>query len=69
MQFTLKTAKTRLAGSSNAYGQNDLRDLINNAIQHLSTMAGWERLRRVLRFCAVGPHFVLPQGWASFAHA
>lgn len=69
MQFTLKTAKKRLVESSNAYGQNDLRDIVNNAIQHLSTMAGWERLRRVLRFCTVGPHFVLPQGCAGIVRA
>lgn len=69
MQYTLKTAKKALAESSNAYGQNDLRVLINRAIQSLAGMAGWEQLRRVLRFFTVGPHFVLPQGCAGLTRA
>ena len=69
MQYTLKTAKRALAESSNAYGQNDLRILINRAIQNLSGLAGWELLRKVLRFSAVGPHFVLPQGCAGIVRA
>lgn len=69
MQYTLKRAKEILKASSNAYGDNDLRLLINKAIQDLSSMAGWERLRRVLRFSAIGPHFVLPQGCAGIVRA
>lgn len=65
MQYTLASARRILRESSNAYGQNDLRDSINRAIQNLSGMAGWDRLRKVLRFHAVGPHFALPQGCAG----
>jgi len=69
MQYTLKTARKYLRESSNAYGQNDLRDSINLAIQNLSYMTGWERLRKILRFFSVGPHFVLPQGCAGIVRA
>lgn len=69
MQYTLKRAKEVLVESSNAYGQNDLRRLINKAIQDLSGMAGWEQLRKVLRFSSVGPCFVLPQGCAGIVRA
>lgn len=65
MQYTLGQAKKRLAESANAYGQADLRDLINNAIQALAAMSGWECLRKVLRFSSAGPGFVLPQGCAG----
>lgn len=69
MQYTLKTARKYLRESSNAYGRNDLRDSINLAIQNLSYMTGWERLRKILRFFSVGPHFVLPQGCAGIVRA
>ena len=69
MQYTLGQAKKRLAASCNAYGQNDLRDLINNAIQALAGMTGWECLRKVLRFSSAGPGFVLPQGCAGLVRA
>lgn len=69
MQYTLKTARKALAESSNAYGANDLRAMINRAIQNLSNMAGWQQLRKVLRFSAIGPHFVLPQGCAGLVRA
>lgn len=69
MQYTLGQAKKRLAASCKAYGQDDLRDLINNAIQALSGMSGWECLRKVLRFSSAGPGFVLPQGCAGLVRA
>lgn len=70
MQFTLKSAKDMLAAAATAYGgRGDLRAIINRAIQSLSGMAGWERLRKILRFSAVGPHFVLPQGCAGIVRA
>ena len=65
MQYTLGQAKKRLAASASAYGQDDLRDLINVAIQALAGMTGWECLRKVLRFSSAGPRFVLPQGSAG----
>lgn len=69
MRYTLGKAKKRLAASSTAYGQSDLRDLINQAIESLSLMSGWEYLRKVLRFSSVGPGFVLPQGCAGLVRA
>ena len=46
MQYTLKSARRILRESSNAYGQNDLRDSINRAIQSLAGMKGWVHLRK-----------------------
>ena len=69
MQYTLGQARKRLSASSHAYGCGDVRDLINNAIQALSAMSGWECLRRVIRMFSVGPGFVLPQGCAGLVRA
>ena len=69
MRYTLGKAKKRLAASTSAYGQTDLRDLINQAIEALSGLNGWECLRKVLRFSSVGPGFVLPQGCAGLVRA
>lgn len=69
MQYTLKSARRILKESSNAYGQNDLRDSVNRAIQGLAGMKGWVHLRKILRFISVGPHFALPQGCAGVVRA
>ena len=69
MKYTLGQAKKALVASSDAYGQDELRDLINKAIQALSGMTGWECLRKVLRFSSAGPGFVLPQGCAGLVRA
>ena len=69
MQYTLGQAKKALVESAHAYGQDDIRELINRAIQALSGMAGWECLRKVLRFSSAGPGFVLPQGCAGLVRA
>lgn len=65
MVYTLGQASRLLSASVHAYGVTDVRDAINRAIQTLSGMAGWECLRRVLRFSTVGPWFTLPQGSAG----
>ena len=69
MQYTLKSARRILRASSNAYGQNELRDSINRAIQSLAGMKGWVHLRKILRFVSEGPHFALPQGYAGIVRA
>lgn len=69
MLYTLSKAKKALRESTNAYGQTDLRAMINRAIQSLAGMKGWERLRKVLRFPCVGPRFFLPQGCAGLVRA
>ena len=69
MLYTLKSARRLLAESTNAYGQTDLRDLVNRAIATLAGMKGWERLRKVLRFPCIGPRFFLPQGCAGLVRA
>ena len=65
MLITLRRAREQLAESTNAYGQKDVRALVNRAIVSLAGMKGWERLRKVLRFPCIGPRFTLPQGCAS----
>ena len=69
MQYTLGQAKKALVESAHAYGQDDIRELINRAIQALAGMSGWECLRKVLRFSSAGPGFVLPQGCAGLVRA
>lgn len=69
MQITLGQACEELAQAGHAYGGDDMKKLINRAIQALSKMSGWECLRKVLRFSSVGPGFVLPQGCAGLVRA
>lgn len=69
MQITLGQACEELAQAGHAYGGDDMKKLINRAIQALSKMSGWECLRKVLRFSSVGPEFVLPQGCAGLVRA
>lgn len=69
MRYTLGKAKKIMAASASAYGQTELRDLINQAIAALSGLNGWECLRKVLRFSSVGPGIVLPQGCAGLVRA
>lgn len=72
MFYTLEQARKRLSATSYAYGAAgtaDLDNLINNAVQALASMSGWECLRKVLRFSSAGPGFVLPQGCAGLVRA
>lgn len=69
MLYTLRQARKALVESTNAYGQTDVREMVNRAIQNLAGMKGWERLRKVLRFPCIGPRFVLPQGCAGLVRA
>lgn len=65
MNYTLKQAEKALSQYSNAYGVTSVREAINRSIRSLSEMAGWECLRKVLRFSSAGPCFTLPQGYAG----
>lgn len=65
MQYTFAQAQKRLAGRTHGFGGGDVKDGINDAIQALAGLSGWECLRRVLRFSSVGPRISLPQGSAG----
>ena len=65
MQYTFSQACKRLAGRTHGFGGGDVKEAINDAIQALSGLRGWECLRRVLRFSSVGPCLTLPQGSAG----
>lgn len=69
MYYTLEQACRRLAAYDHAYGNEDVKDAINAAIQSLAGLAGWECLRKVLRFTAATPVFSLPQGCAGLVRA
>lgn len=65
MRYTLGQARKKLAGFTHAWGSHDVRESVNDAIQALAGMSGWECLRRVLRISSAGPVFALPQGCAG----
>lgn len=69
MYYTLEQACRRLAAYDHAYGNEDVKDAINAAIQSLAGLTGWECLRKVLRFTAATPVFSLPQGCAGLVRA
>lgn len=65
MQYTFAQACKKLAGVTHGMAGYDVKERINDAIQGLAGLSGWECLRRVLRFTSVGPCFTLPQGSAG----
>ncbi len=65
MQYTFAQACQRLAGRTHGMAGADVKEEINEAIQGLAGLAGWECMRRVLRFISAGPCFALPQGSAG----
>lgn len=65
MQYTFRQACQRLAGRTNGFGGRDVKTQVNDAIQSLAGMSGWECLRKVVRFSSAGPSFTLPQGSAG----
>ena len=69
MQYTLGQAAKALSHVTHAYGSTDVRAAINSAVQALAGMAGWERLRRVVRILSAHPAFALPQGCAGLVRA
>ena len=69
MQYTLGQAVRKLSTTSHAYGAKDVRDSINDAIQALAGLSGWECLRKVLRIFSAQPSFALPQGCAGLVRA
>lgn len=65
MKYTLAQAKKRLEGYVNVCGATSIEDVINDAIQALASLSGWECLRKVIRYSSAGPCFTLPQGSAG----
>lgn len=65
MQYTFSQACRRLAGRTNGLTGGDVKESVNDAIQALAGLSGWECLRRVIRFTSAGPCFTLPQGSAG----
>ena len=65
MQYTFAQACHRLAGRTHGMAGADVKEEINEAIQGLAGLSGWECLRKVLRFFSAGPCFALPQGSAG----
>lgn len=69
MQYTLGQAARKLATTSHAYGAADVRESINDAIQALAGLSGWECLRKVVRIVSARPAFALPLGCAGLVRA
>lgn len=69
MQYTLGQAAKKLATTSHAYGATDVREAINDAIQALAGLSGWECLRKVVRIVSARPAFALPLGCAGLVRA
>lgn len=65
MQYTFRQACQRLSGLTRGFGGRDVKMQVNDAIQSLAGLNGWECLRRVFRFSSAGPCFTLPQGAAG----
>lgn len=65
MYYTLAQVQKSLAGATGAYTTTDLTRDINQAIESLKGLSGWECLRRTVRFFSAGPVFALPQGYAG----
>lgn len=69
MQYTLAQACRKIATTMHAYGTTDAKAAVNDAIQALSGMSGWECMRRVVRIFSAQPRFALPQGCAGLVRA
>lgn len=69
MQYTLGQACRKLSHATHAYGEDDVREAVNDAIQALAGMSGWECLRRTVRIISASPLFSLPQGCAGLTRA
>ena len=69
MQYTLDQACREVSARIHAYGVDEAKPAINKAIQALSGLSGWERLRRVVRIFSAQPRFALPQGCAALVRA
>lgn len=65
MQYTLAQACRKISTSMRAYGADDAKAAVNDAIQALAGLSGWECLRRVVRIFSAQPVFALPQGCAA----
>ena len=62
MQYTFGQAKQILISAGHSQSGTDLGQKINNAVQALAGLSGWEFLRRLVRISSPSPVFSLPQG-------
>lgn len=69
MRITFGQACEELAGSTNAYGADDVKKSINKALRALVRLHPLRCFRQILRFMSAGPEFVLPQGCAGLVRA
>lgn len=69
MQYTLRQACKAVASSLHSYGVTDPKSAINEAIQALSGLAGWDCMRKVVRILSESPVFALPQGCSGLVRA
>lgn len=69
MRITFGQACEELAGSTNAYGADDVKKSINKALRALVRLHPLRCFRQILRFTSAGPEFVLPQGCAGLVRA
>lgn len=69
MQYTLGQACRKLSHVTHAYGVTDVREAVNDAVQALAGMSGWECLRHTVRISSASPLFALPQGCAGLVRA
>ena len=62
MDYTFGQAKELLKNAAHAQHDEDLGTKINEAVQSLAGLAGWEFMRKLVRISTTTPVFTLPQG-------
>lgn len=69
MEFTFADAKRILLAEGFSTSGSDIGQKINDAIQALAGLQGWEFLRRLVRTTSTSPVFSLPQGTVALVRA
>lgn len=69
MEFTFADAKRILAAEGFSTSGTDIGQKINDAIQALAGLQGWEFMRRLVRTISTSPVFSLPQGTVALVRA
>jgi len=69
MRYTFADAKRILASAGQSHSGTDIGQRINDAVQALAGLNGWEFMRRLVRTISAGPVFALPQGTAGLVRA
>ena len=65
MEYTFAQAKRILGSATYLRGTSDVGTMINNAVQALAGLSGWQFMRRLVRTFSASPVFTLPQGTAE----